>query len=63
MEIILLDNVAKCGSKGSVVNVAPGYAQFLISSKKAQVATAKTKASVEKQIQLQKKATVAFFCN
>ncbi len=48
MEIILLENVAKCGVKGGVVNVPPGYGQFLIKNGKAKVATAKAKVAAEK---------------
>ncbi len=48
MEIILLENVAKCGVKGGVVNVPPGYGQFLIKAGKARVATAKAKVAAEK---------------
>lgn len=48
MEIILLENVAKCGVRGGVVSVAPGYAQFLIKNGKAKVATAKAKVAAEK---------------
>ncbi len=48
MEIILLENVTKCGVKGTVANVAPGYAQFLITNGKAKVATAKAKIAAEK---------------
>jgi len=48
MEIILIQNVAKIGQKGNVVNVTPGYAQFLINSGKAKNATKKAKENAEK---------------
>lgn len=51
MEIILLESVAKVGTKGAVVSIAPGHGQFLLKNGKATLATAKSKAAVEKATQ------------
>ncbi len=48
MEIILLESVAKVGTKGALVKIASGYGQFLIKNGKATLGTAKSKVALEK---------------
>ena len=48
MKVVLIQDIAKIGQKGSVVNVAEGYAaNFLFPKKKAIKATERTLAEVE----------------
>jgi large subunit ribosomal protein L9 len=59
MEVILREDIEKLGSRGQVVDVAPGYARnFLLPKKKAVAATAANKKIVEheRQSHLRKEA-------
>lgn len=52
MEVILRDDIEKLGTRGQVVNVAPGYARnFLLPKKLAVLATESNKKIVEQERQ------------
>jgi len=52
MEVILREDIDSLGTRGSVVNVAPGYARnFLLPKKKAVAATESNKKIVEQERQ------------
>ena len=52
VEVILTQDVAKYGKKGEVVQLPSGFAQFLISQKKAMLATESAKKSVQSTIKI-----------
>ncbi len=59
MKIILLQNVARVGSKGDIVDVSEGYARnFLIKQGKAKEATPSEITRVKKEIENRKKKAI-----
>ncbi len=59
MKIILLQNVARVGSKGDIVDVSEGYARnFLIKQGKAKEATQSEVARVKREIESKKKKAI-----